>query len=156
MRHVLPALLFGLLAVAMNGCSPSAKTASEKAIARGKEKLTQAREKERIEDVDEGDYTEMTQVEPNLKKKAMADFDKAIEDDPNNADAYYARGFAFLSHGDAMLKAVADFNKAIELNPKYASAYLMRGRAYEALGEMDKAKADRAKALELEPSLKSR
>ncbi|MEJ7590045.1 MAG: tetratricopeptide repeat protein [Planctomycetaceae bacterium] len=42
---------------------------------------------------------------------------------------------------------------AIELNPKYARTYVMRGRAYAALGDNDHAKADRDKALELEPEI---
>ncbi len=43
--------------------------------------------------------------------------------------------------------------KAIEIRPKYARRYLMRGRANEALGDVEKAKADRARSLELEPGI---
>ncbi len=153
MRVLLPALSLTLLAVVFAGCSPSAKTKSEEDISEGDRKLSDVNEMQKVEEATSDDYHKMAQVDPNLKQEAMAAYDKAIEDDPNNADAYYARGFAQLSQGDAAIMAIEDFTKAIELKPQYARAYLMRGRAYEALGEMEKAKADRAKALELEPGI---
>ncbi len=153
MRLLLPTLSLALLALFVPGCAPAAKTPSEQEISRGDAKLAELDEQRKVEDVTGNDFDKMTQVDPDLLQEAMAAFDKAIEDDPNDAEAYYARGFARLSHSNAMLKAIEDFTKAIELNPKYARAYLMRGRAYEALGDMDKANADRASALELEPGI---
>jgi Tetratricopeptide repeat len=58
----------------------------------------------------------------------IADFDKAIELDPNDAYAYYSRGLAYEEKGD-LDRAIADFAKLIELNPKYAPAYNDRGLA---------------------------
>ena len=61
------------------------------------------------------------QVKYELKqhKEAIADYDKAIELNPKDAQAYNNRGVA-----KKMLKqykeAIADYDKAIELNPKYA------------------------------------
>jgi Flp pilus assembly protein TadD len=59
--------------------------------------------------------------------KAFADFNKAIELDPNYAEAYNNRGVAWDHKGDYD-KAIADFNKAIELDPNNAEAYKNRKR----------------------------
>ncbi|MCA9149973.1 MAG: tetratricopeptide repeat protein [Planctomycetales bacterium] len=153
LRYLVPALSIGLLYLSTAGCSPSAEVKSQEDVTQGDEKLSEVDAMQRVEAVTDNDYSKMTQVDPNLKQEAMADYDKAIQEDPKNADAWYARGFAQLSHGDAMLKAVEDLTMAIDLKPDYAQAYLMRGRAYEALGDMVQAKADRAKALELQPGI---
>lgn len=152
MRSLVPFMLLSLI-FGLAGCSPNAKTRSEGEISLGDDKLSQVDEMQNVEASTGDDYSKMTQVDPNFKQEAMAAYDKAIQDDPKNPEAYYARGFAVLSHGENMFPAVEDFNRAIELNPKYARAYLMRGRAYEALGDTDKAKADHAKAVELEPGI---
>ena len=152
MRHSIR-LFWVFSIVAFVGCSPSAKTKSEEDISVGDDKLSQVDEMQQVEAATDDDYSKMTQVDPDLKQEAMAEYDNAVKDDPKNPEAYYARGFALLSHSNRMVEAIEDFNKAIELNPKYARAYLMRGRALEALGDFDKAKADRAKAMELEPGL---
>ncbi|HIK90410.1 MAG TPA: tetratricopeptide repeat protein [Planctomycetes bacterium] len=144
---------FMLLGFAMVGCSPDADTTSNRDDAAGDSKLAEAHEMQVMQNDTNNDYNKMTQVDPNLRTEAMDDYDKAIEDDPENAEAYYKRGFALLSHSNALDAAVVDFNKAIELKPDYARAYLMRGRAYESLGDTEKANADRAKALELQPDI---
>ena len=147
----LPAYLFILMA--LTGCTRRAGTKSDEDISVGNQKVSDAAEMQTIETADQNDDSKMTQVDPDLKQEAWAAFDKAIEDDPKNPEADYARGFNILSDGNQMDAAIVDFNKAIELNPKYARAYLMRGRAYEALGDKEHAKADRDKALELEPGI---
>ncbi len=128
-----------LVIVVANGCSPRVRAKFETDVSRGDQKLSGVDETQKVEDVNSNDYTKMTQLDPNPEQEAMASYDKAIQDDPNNAEACYARGFAQLSHGNAMTKAVVDFTKAIEFNPEYARACLMRGRTYEALGDKEKA-----------------
>ena len=49
--------------------------------------------------------------------KAMADFNDSIRLDPQNAVAYYARGYAWHQRGQHE-KAIADYNEAITVNPK--------------------------------------
>jgi tetratricopeptide (TPR) repeat protein len=147
----LPTYLFIMMALA--GCTRSAETKSDDDISVGDQKVSDAAEMQTIETADQHDDSRMTQVDPDLKQEARAAFDKAIEDDPKNPEAYYARGFNILSDSNQTDAAIVDFNKAIELNPKDARAYLMRGRAYEALGDKDHAKADHDKALELEPGI---
>lgn len=142
-----------VMLMALVGYTPSAETKSGDDISTGDQKVSDAIELQTNETADQNDDSKMTQVDPNLQQEARDAFDKAIQDDPTNPEAYFARGFNILSDSNQMDAAIVDFNKAIELNPKYARAYLMRGRAYEALGDNDHAKADRDKALELEPGI---
>ncbi len=145
--RILPTYFVTLMA--LMGCTPSAETKSDNDISTGDQKVSDATEMQSNETADQNDDSKMTQVDPDLKQEARAAFDKAIQDDPKNPDAYFARGFNILSDSNQMDAAIADFNKAIELNPKYSRAYLMRARAYDALGDNDHAKADRDKAMEL-------
>ena len=71
---------------------------------------------------------------------------------PENAQAYYSRGFAYREKGD-FDKAIADHTEAIRLNPKYASAYHNRGTTYSKKGDHDKAIADYTEAIRLEPEI---
>lgn len=97
------------------------------------------------------DLLEMAKITPtklNYHRKAIKDFEKAIELNPTNAGIYFARGSSYISTKD-FEKALADFNKAIELNPNYASAYISRGICYGILDDMEKANLDFEKAKEL-------
>jgi lipoprotein NlpI len=81
---------------------------------------------------------------------AIADCDKAIELNENDADAHDARGAArrLLKDFDA---ATADFNQAIEIDPKNALAYSYRGLTKDNLKNYSEALTDSSKATELEP-----
>ena len=59
---------------------------------------------------------------------AIDDWSKAIEINPQNADAHYNRGSAMNNLGNYQ-GAIADFTKAIELDPQDASIYQNRGVA---------------------------
>jgi tetratricopeptide (TPR) repeat protein len=83
--------------------------------------------------------------------KAIAEFTKAIESEPDCADAYYYRGSSYDKMGEYD-KAIADYNKALEIRPDYAVAYYNRGQAYYKQKEYDKAIADWEKAIKLNPS----
>jgi len=82
---------------------------------------------------------------------SIADYNEAIELNPNHADAYYKRGDAYDEMGEYG-KAIADYNKAIELDPNHALAYYNRGCAYGEIGEYEKAIADYNKAIEFDPN----
>ena len=82
--------------------------------------------------------------------RAIADFDKAIRLDPNNAEFYYKRGTAFINKGDYD-RAIADYDQAIRLKPT-TSAYGSRALAYSSKGEYDRAIADCDQALKLDPN----
>jgi tetratricopeptide (TPR) repeat protein len=85
------------------------------------------------------------------KPKAMMDFDRAIELDPQHAVAYNNRGLTryYQSQSDA---ALADLNRAIELKPDYAHAYNNRGLVYGSQGRFDEAISEYTRALEIDPT----
>ncbi|HEX5084744.1 MAG TPA: tetratricopeptide repeat protein [Blastocatellia bacterium] len=81
-------------------------------------------------------------------ESAIAIYAKAIELDPNYADAYYKRGFLYARNGDND-RAIADFTRVIELKPNHADAYYRRGFAHDAKGDNDRAIEDFRKSLKL-------
>jgi len=56
---------------------------------------------------------------------SLADFKKAEELDPDNADLYHHRGQVYLLI-EQIDNAIADFNKAVELNPEFPIAYVQK------------------------------
>lgn len=89
-------------------------------------------------------------VRSSKQSLAVSDYDKAIELNPSNADAYCDRGDAYDEMGEYS-RVIADYSKAIKLDPNHASAYFGRGRAYGEIGEYDKAILDFNKVTELNP-----
>ncbi|MCZ8224313.1 MAG: tetratricopeptide repeat protein [Microcystis sp. LE19-84.1B] len=83
---------------------------------------------------------------------AIADYNKAIELDPNFALAYNNRGVVYYNLKQWQ-KALADYNQAIELDPNYALAYSSRGVVYSNLKQWQKALADYNQAIKLDPNL---
>jgi tetratricopeptide (TPR) repeat protein len=83
-------------------------------------------------------------------KKAVSDYNKAIDVNPEFVVAYLNRGFTYSKMGEYE-KAISDYNKAIEINPRYAKAYYNRGFLYRKMGEYDKAISDCTKAIEIDP-----
>ncbi len=82
---------------------------------------------------------------------AIADYSSAIRLDAGFAPAYNNRGGAYHMKRD-FTHAIADFDEAIKLNPDYASAFSNRCRARALSGDqLDKARADCSKSLELRP-----
>jgi len=82
---------------------------------------------------------------------AIADFDKALSLNLNDAKAYLGRGSARYAQGDKQ-GAIADFNKALSLNPNDADVYLGRGIIRYEQGDKQGALADFNKALSLNPN----
>ena len=71
-------------------------------------------------------------VNPNRKREnenTIAKYDRAIEINPNNSDAYRNRGLLYYQQGQFKL-AETDLSKAIELNPEDAEAYYTLGLVY--------------------------
>jgi tetratricopeptide (TPR) repeat protein len=83
-----------------------------------------------------------------LKFSEIQDYNKAIELNPDFADAYNNRGIAKYDLGDYR-GAIQDYNKAIELNPDFADAYYNRGIAKYDLGDKNGSCLDWSKAGEL-------
>ena len=84
--------------------------------------------------------------------KALADFNKALELNSNNAEAYENRGLIYY-HEKKYSQALDEFNKAIELRNDNAEPYFSRSLTYEKLSKTQEAADDLNKALELNPQL---
>jgi tetratricopeptide (TPR) repeat protein len=76
----------------------------------------------------------------NQIENALANFTKALELKPKNANALTQRSRAWLRHGD-LEKAVNDATAALAIDPR-EETYGVRGDAYRKLKEYDKALAD--------------
>ncbi|MDX1460519.1 MAG: hypothetical protein R3348_05630 [Xanthomonadales bacterium] len=70
--------------------------------------------------------------------KGMREFDRAIENDPLNATAWFWRGLRYGMLGE-LERAVADIEHCIDLDPAYLNCYRHVSAMYAALGEDDSA-----------------
>jgi tetratricopeptide (TPR) repeat protein len=84
-------------------------------------------------------------------ERAIADYDKAIALEPEDAVAYYNRGVSYLVL-EQYERAIEDYDKAIELKPDYADAYNNRGLSYSLIKETQRALFDYDKAIEIDPN----
>ena len=95
-------------------------------------------------------------------EQAIADFNKAIELNPNYSDAYhnlsepyYRIGLGYNWDGkfdkdyNAYEQAIQYLDKAIEFDPESFDAYCIRGDSYYALGQYEQAIEDFNKAIEI-------
>jgi tetratricopeptide (TPR) repeat protein len=76
---------------------------------------------------------------------------RALELDPNLAEAHASRGLAFLI-SEEFEKAEAEFEKAIELDPRLFQAYYYFGRARFHQGDLGKAAELFEQAAEMDPT----
>ena len=81
---------------------------------------------------------------------AITDYTEAAELDPEYAEAYNYRGFAYFNDGD-IDKAIADYTKAIDIDQGLTEAYKDRGIAYLSNNDFDNAIEDYTKAIQLDP-----
>jgi tetratricopeptide (TPR) repeat protein len=82
---------------------------------------------------------------------ATADFKKAIQLNPKNADAYGLRGHMMLIR-DMNDEALSDLSKALKLSPNFTGALINRSIANMKNGNMAAAMRDIDKAVNLEPT----
>ena len=80
---------------------------------------------------------------------AIADYNRAIELDPDDAAVYYNRGNAHVDQGNPV-RAIADYSHALELDPDNAAAYYNRGYIQQNQGDLAAAIADYSQTLELD------
>ena len=73
--------------------------------------------------------------------QAIQNYDKAIELNPNFAEAYNNRGNAYEDKGEYD-QAIQDYNKAIELDPENAEFYTNNRKLAEKLKKIYKKIAD--------------
>jgi tetratricopeptide (TPR) repeat protein len=84
-------------------------------------------------------------------EKALADYNRAIDLNPNDERAITGRGHTYRAM-ELRDKAIADYNRAINLNPNNYQAVICRGHTYRENGQFDDALADYNRAIELNPN----
>ena len=82
--------------------------------------------------------------------RGLADYTKASQLEPNNADAYHGRGYSYAGKNQYDL-AIAEYNKTIRLKPNNYVAYTDRGIAYFYKGQYERAIQDYDAALKIKP-----
>ena len=83
--------------------------------------------------------------------RAIADYGRTMQIDPNDADACISRGIAYISIAE-FDRAIADFSRALQIDPNAADVYIQRGLAYDAKGDYDGAIADFSRVLQIDPN----
>lgn len=87
------------------------------------------------------------------KKKfdaAVSNYNRALEINPDNAEAYADRGDVEALRGDEAA-AISDYGRALRLNPESADTYSGRAVARELVDDLSGAAMDYSKAIELRP-----
>jgi tetratricopeptide (TPR) repeat protein len=86
----------------------------------------------------------------NKYVEAIEAYNRAIEINPEFAEAFFDRGGIYQSLGSYQL-ALNDYDRSIELNPDFAEAYDKRGGTYCDLGSYRRAIDDYTKVVEMKP-----
>ncbi len=82
--------------------------------------------------------------------QAIAEFEKALETDPEFPDAHYHLATTLLRIGK-IEDALSHYNAVIELDPRHAEAYQYRARVLAQLGRLDDSVADYRNAVKCAP-----
>ncbi len=88
--------------------------------------------------------------EKNRFTDALEEFDRAVQIDPNNPDAYYWRARTLIK-GQQYDRAAEDLRKAVDLNPRFAAAYDTLAWMNLQQGDWDKGIAWLDRSIELKP-----
>jgi tetratricopeptide (TPR) repeat protein len=89
-------------------------------------------------------------AESRKYREAISFYDKAIDADPNYANAYSVRGFAYYKIKDYQ-QSLKDVNRALELKPEYPAALASRAQTLVAMKKYERALTDINRAIELNP-----
>lgn len=81
--------------------------------------------------------------------EAHSHFEKAVEIDPDNLDAWMEKGIVNFERANYQ-GAVEDFRRALAIDKYHADAYYQRGRAYDAMEYTEKACKDYIQACGLD------
>ncbi len=95
----------------------------------------------------ESGYLPASEIFPKTQTAAL----KAIELDPDLAEAHASLGLFYVQYGWDWAKAEAEFQRALRVNPNYPSAHSMYARLLCVLGRFPEAQAQIAKAQALDP-----
>ncbi|KAK3808715.1 MAG: mitochondrial outer membrane 72K protein [Benniella sp.] len=83
-------------------------------------------------------------------QKALVDFDKAIELDPNYVQTYIKRGSIYMEQ-ENLAKTFAEFDTALSIDAEDPNIYYHRGQVHFITGDYKKASEDYIKSIDLEP-----
>lgn len=83
--------------------------------------------------------------------QAIAEYQKALEIDPNLADAHSNLGVAFLEMG-RVKDSIAHLQKALEINPNYVDAHYNLGNSLLQGGRVEEALTHYNKVFEIDPN----
>ncbi|MBS1798053.1 MAG: winged helix-turn-helix domain-containing protein [Acidobacteria bacterium] len=96
-----------------------------------------------------GEYRVM--VGSEAFSKARSATDRALELDPESAEARCTRGYILAFYDWNFAAAEKEFKQAIEQNPNYATAHQWYGEFLQTLGRFDESLAEYRRAEELDP-----
>ncbi len=82
--------------------------------------------------------------------QALGAYDRAINLNPRDAEAYMGRGYVHQRLGNYH-GAIADFSRAIELMPNNATPFFLRGMAYSMSGDNERAVKDYWQSIARDP-----
>ena len=84
--------------------------------------------------------------------RALPDFDRAVELQPENSQFYRGRGLALLELGRSR-EALEDAEILVRLAPQAATSFYVRGRTLHAVGRLQEALRDLDRAVKMRPEL---
>ncbi|KAF9583288.1 TOM (translocase of outer membrane) complex component [Lunasporangiospora selenospora] len=84
-------------------------------------------------------------------KRALVDFDKAVELDPKYVQTYIKRGSVYMEQADAA-RTFQEFDTALSIDPTDPNIYYHRGQVYFITQDHENASKDYVKSIELEPT----
>jgi len=82
-------------------------------------------------------------------EKSIYFFSKAIQENPNDAEAYYSRAYSQQMIGGKEVNVISDYSKSLELHINDYEAYMNRGVAYMKIKNYSKAISDYEKSIEI-------
>jgi tetratricopeptide (TPR) repeat protein len=88
-------------------------------------------------------------------QKAIQEYEKAVELDPNFAPLYNALGLAHQAMQDKLADVIWFFKVAVDIDPQYADAYHNMCRAYYQAGKHNEAEQSCRKAMAINPDMLS-
>lgn len=84
-------------------------------------------------------------------QRAIQDYDRTIQLDPNDAMAFNNRGSSYY-YLKQYQRAIQDYDQAIQLDPNFAMAYTGRGSCYHYLKQYQRAIQDYDRTIQLDPN----